>query len=71
MIIDLERVQKALPGYQVAERLGSGAFGLVLAGEHRRMGRRVAIKVMDAEGAEGVADGFAAEARVLAGLDHP
>ncbi|MCK9905061.1 hypothetical protein CC117_32785 [Parafrankia colletiae] len=71
MIVDRERVQKALPGYHVAGRLGAGSFGLVLAGEHRRMGRPVAIKVMDAEGSEDVANGFAAEARVLAGLDHP
>ncbi|SNQ49407.1 Serine/threonine protein kinase [Frankia canadensis] len=71
MIVDRERVEKALPGYTVAERLGSGAFGLVLAGEHRRMGRPVAIKVMEAAGPEGTTGGFADEARVLAGLDHP
>ncbi|MBL7524273.1 protein kinase, partial [Frankia sp. CNm7] len=71
MIVDRERVEKALPGYHVAERLGSGAYGLVLAGEHLRMGRPVAIKVMDAEGAEDSTDSFGAEARVLATLDHP
>src|SRR5215471_6210720 len=71
MIIDAARVEKALPGYSVAGWLGSGSFGLVLAGEHRRMGRPVAIKVMEADGHDGVSGGFAAEARVLAGLDHP
>ncbi len=71
MIVDRERVENALPGYTVGGRLGSGAYGLVLAGEHRRMGRAVAIKVLEAAGPEDVTSGFAAEARVLAGLDHP
>jgi WD40 repeat protein len=64
-------VERALPGYRVGEELGSGAFGLVLAGEHRLLGRPVAIKVMNAEGAEGVQLDFVTEARVLAGLGHP
>jgi hypothetical protein len=71
VIVDRERLEKALPGYIVGERLGSGASGLVLAAEHRRMGRPVAIKVMEAEDTDGVTGGFAAEARVLARLDHP
>jgi serine/threonine protein kinase len=71
VIVDRKRVEKALPGYSVAERLGSGAYGLVLAGEHLRMGRPVAIKVMDAEDSDESTDSFAAEARVLARLDHP
>ncbi|WP_256789161.1 serine/threonine-protein kinase [Frankia sp. AvcI1] len=71
MIIDRRRVQKALPGYALGAELGSGAFGLVLAGKHRRLGRPVAIKVMQAEGPEGRSLDFAAEARVLAGFDHP
>ncbi|WP_050997191.1 MULTISPECIES: WD40 repeat domain-containing serine/threonine protein kinase [Frankia] len=71
MIVGRERVEKALPGYTVGERLGSGAFGLVLAGQHQRTGHPVAIKVMEAEGSEGTTFGFAAEARVLAGLNHP
>nr|MDT0666018.1 serine/threonine-protein kinase [Micromonospora sp. DSM 115978] len=71
VMVDRERVEKALPGYTVGERLGSGAFGLVVAGEHRRLGRAVAIKVMDAEGPDGVTGGFADEARVLAALEHP
>ncbi|WP_242625458.1 serine/threonine-protein kinase, partial [Protofrankia symbiont of Coriaria myrtifolia] len=72
MIIDREQVVAALPGYTVGAQLGRGAFGLVLAGQHRRMGRPVAIKVMAVDGAEGVTvTGFAAEARTLAGLDHP
>ncbi|MEX5712136.1 serine/threonine-protein kinase [Parafrankia sp. FMc6] len=71
MIVDRGRLEKALPGYRIGERLGSGRFGLVVAGRHRRLRRPVAIKVMDAEGPEGLTVDFAAEARILAGLDHP
>ncbi|EFC82032.1 protein kinase [Parafrankia sp. EUN1f] len=70
MIVDRDRVAKALPGYVLGEQLGSGAFGLVLAGTHRQMGRPVAIKVMEARGTVAATAGFAAEARVLARLDH-
>ncbi|WP_232295428.1 serine/threonine-protein kinase [Parafrankia sp. EUN1f] len=71
MIIDRERVASALPGYQLGDLLGSGAFGAVLAAQHRRMDRPVAVKVMSAAGEDGLPDRFATEARVLAGLDHP
>ncbi|MEX5638030.1 serine/threonine-protein kinase, partial [Parafrankia sp. FMc2] len=71
MIIDRERIAAALPGYTVGVQLGAGAFGLVLAAEHQRMGRPVAVKVMQAEGPEGLVVDFATEARTLAGLDHP
>ncbi|WP_349305848.1 protein kinase [Pseudofrankia sp. DC12] len=65
MTVDRGRVAKALPGYVLGEQLGTGAFGQVLAGTHRQMGRPVAIKVMEAKGT------VAAEAQVLARLDHP
>ncbi|WP_051102561.1 serine/threonine-protein kinase [Parafrankia elaeagni] len=68
MIVDRSRVAAAVPNYVLGEQLGSGAFGLVLRAEHRRMRRPAAIKVMPAEGAR---IDFAAEARLLAGLDHP
>ncbi|MBL7488906.1 protein kinase [Frankia sp. AgB1.9] len=68
MIVDRGRVTQALPGYVLGEKLGSGAFGLVLAGTHRQLGRPVAIKVMETTS---TAASFAAEARVLARLDHP
>ncbi|MEX5638077.1 serine/threonine-protein kinase, partial [Parafrankia sp. FMc2] len=71
MLVDRERVAGALPGYTLGAELGAGAFGLVLAGEHRQMGRPVAVKVMRAEGPEGHMVAFGAEARTLAGLDHP
>lgn len=71
MIVDRERVAKALPGYVLGDQLGSGAFGLVLAGTHRQMGRPVAIKVMEATGTAAATADFGAEAQVLARLDHP
>ncbi len=71
MIVDRARVAAALPGYEMGDQIGAGAFGLVLAGWHRGLQRDVAIKVLAAGGHARLAAGFAAEARILAGLDHP
>ncbi|MCK9895076.1 serine/threonine protein kinase [Frankia sp. AgB32] len=60
----------ALPGYELGGELGSGTFGLVLAGRHRGLDRPVAIKVLAASH-DGAAAEFAVEARLLATLDHP
>ncbi len=65
-----DRVAQALPAYVVGEQLGRGAFGVVWAGEHRRVGRRVAIKQLTAVDAA-MRSRFLAEARVLASLEHP
>jgi sugar lactone lactonase YvrE len=61
----------ALPAYEVGEQLGAGAFGLVLAGRHRDLGRDVAIKVVSTSQDDGGHVDFKSEARVLAGLRHP
>jgi hypothetical protein len=45
MIVNDAAVAAALPAYSLGGELGSGAFGLVLAGEHRQLRRPVAIKV--------------------------
>ena len=71
MIVDRAQVAAALPGYELGKQVGAGAFGLVLSGWHRRLQRDVAIKVLPAGGYGPVAAGFAAEAVILAGLDHP
>ncbi|MFI5955095.1 serine/threonine-protein kinase [Cryptosporangium sp. NPDC051539] len=72
MIVDRARIEEALPGYDLGAELGRGAFGLVVAGTHRRLGRSVAIKVLSGPDGEATADQrFLDEARVLADFDHP
>jgi hypothetical protein len=72
-MVDNERVAAALPSYEIGSELGRGACGVVLAGQHRQLGRLVAIKQLPrAFGADpAVRARFLAEARVLATLDHP
>src|SRR5580704_3642745 len=70
MVIDREKLEAALPGYEIGGELGRGAFGVVVAGVHRQLGRAVAIKQLpQAFGADpAVRARFATEARVLASL---
>src|SRR4051794_13427122 len=70
---DHEAVVAALPLYEVEGELGHGAWGVVLAGRHRQLGRDVAIKQLPRSfGADpAVRSRFIAEARLLASLDHP
>ncbi len=70
---DLERIEEALPAYEVGEVLGKGGFGVVVAGRHRQLGREVAIKQLPPDvGADPQARArFVSEARLLATLDHP
>jgi N-acetylneuraminic acid mutarotase len=72
MSLDRELVASALPLYEVHGELGRGAWGVVLAGHHRQLGRDVAIKQLPrAFGADpAVRSRFVAEARLLASLDH-
>ncbi|WP_346434320.1 serine/threonine-protein kinase [Candidatus Protofrankia californiensis] len=70
MIVDRAQVAAALPGYELGAQLGAGAYGLVLAGRHRRLNRQVAIKVLTADH-DAAAGSFDAEARLLASMDHP
>lgn len=70
MIVNEGLVAAALPGYELGAQLGAGAFGLVLAGRHRGLNRPVAIKILAADH-DGATAGFAAEAQLLAALDHP
>lgn len=68
-----EQLAKALPNYEIGGELGRGAFGVVISGRHRRLGREVAIKQLPAalSADPGVRDRFLAEAKVLATLTHP
>ncbi|WP_026310958.1 serine/threonine-protein kinase [Parafrankia elaeagni] len=72
MLIDRSLVEAALPGYAVEGDLGKGGYGLVLAGQHRLIGRKVAIKILlDTSDDPDLRARFLSEARVLAELDHP
>lgn len=68
-----DHIAKALPNYVIGEEVGRGAWGVVIKGEHRRLGREVAIKELPQAFAAdpGVQHRFASEARLLASLDHP
>src|SRR3954451_1304432 len=72
---DTERAKlaAALPAYEIGAILGRGAFAVVYAARHRHLEREVAIKRLSPELLrEAEARGrFAAEARLLASLDHP
>lgn len=73
MAMDGARLAAALPGYDIGEELGRGAFGVVVAGVQRALGRQVAVKALPANLAEdeGLRLRFNAEARLVASLDHP
>jgi serine/threonine protein kinase len=70
-------VEQPLPAcfgrYRVTSRIGSGAFGVVYRGYDDELRREVAIKVphRDRVASAQAAQLYLAEARALAGLDHP
>jgi formylglycine-generating enzyme required for sulfatase activity len=59
--------------YRITARLGAGGFGVVYRGYDDELRRDVAIKVPHRHRIESAADAeaYLAEARILAGLDHP
>ncbi len=73
MSVDRELLSSVLPAYDIGGELGKGGWGEVVAGQHRQLDRRVAIKQLPAALAAdpAVRRRFTAEARVLASLDHP
>ena len=68
-----ERLQQILGDAYVVEReLGGGGMSRVFLAEERALGRRVVVKVLAPELAEGMsAERFAREVRVAARLQHP
>ncbi|WP_306361262.1 serine/threonine-protein kinase [Nocardia sp. CC227C] len=70
---DTDRVRAALPGYVIDGQVGRGGCGVVLAGTHRGLGRRVAIKQIPPQFAHDaqVRRRFVGEARLMAAIDHP
>jgi len=67
------RVGTELAGHRILAVIGRGGMAVVYLAEHLRLGRRVALKVLDPEMAEDEAfrDRFIRESRIAAGLDHP
>ncbi len=70
---ELQQIEEALPSYEIGVELGRGAWGVVLSGRHRALGRQVAIKQLPRSfGADAaVAGRFLREAQMAASLDHP
>ncbi|GAA3386115.1 serine/threonine-protein kinase [Cryptosporangium minutisporangium] len=72
MLMNRERLDAALPAYEVGERIGRGGYGVVYAARHRRIGWQAAVKVLaDGDTDALLRDRFLAEATALAELDHP
>lgn len=75
----MEAIQKGngpdliLGSYRLLDLLGQGGMGTVYRGEHIKLRRLVAVKVMAraAEGNERMVNRFYAEARAVARLQHP
>ncbi len=63
----------ALPGYELAEVIGEGAFGSVYRAVQPSVGREVAVKVIRAELADDprFVQRFEAEAQLVARIEHP
>ena len=62
-----------LGNYVVLEKLGQGGMGHVFKARHRRMGRIVCLKVLQAAAGDSpeLIERFRREARTVAALDHP
>jgi serine/threonine protein kinase len=75
--VDRLRDQADLPDlsdvkYQVLEKLGSGGMGTVYLAEDLKLGRRVAVKVMNVADPSGeLASRMVREAHIVALLEHP
>ena len=57
--------------YSVTHEIGRGGMGIVYAAVDNALGRDVAIKISNATAGAGLEHRLAAEARVLAALEHP
>lgn len=57
--------------YELVDRLGRGGMGTVFLVHDRELDRDVALKAVAVPGDEALSDRLLAEARVLAGLEHP
>jgi len=66
-------IGETIGSYRVVQELGSGGMGAVYLGEHRRLGRKAAIKILRREYAQrtDLLERFFAEARATSVIDHP
>ena len=62
--------QDTIDAYEIQERIGEGGMGVVFRARHRELGRTVALKIVAFEMGDAVAR-LQAEARTIAGLNHP
>ena len=64
---------EAVPGYELADVIGEGAFGSVYRAVQPSVGREVAVKVIRPELADdpGFVQRFEAEAQLVARIEHP
>lgn len=67
----LHRGSVILERYEVHRLLSRGAMGLIYQGQHRLLGRQVAIKVLKDSADEATSQRFMREAKVLAQVQHP
>ena len=65
------REGQQLGNYRLERLLGRGGFAEVYLGQHLRLGRQAAIKVLHTYLSEKEIDAFQREAQIIATLDHP
>jgi hypothetical protein len=64
-------VPERLGDYRLRRKLGQGGMGTVFEGEHEPTGRRVAVKLIDAEATPDALERFRQEGRLASALSHP
>lgn len=67
----VDRIGQQLGNYRMLRLLGRGGFAEVYLGEHVHLNTMAAVKVLHTQLASDDLDGFRAEARTIARLEHP